>query len=82
VLKAEPGEVAKLINQLGRGSYFGEIGPLKNIKRTATVQAGTQPVEVMAIDWPTFSYLIAHLDLTSPEIAALLMDKFGAVVPV
>lgn len=59
-----------VLTYLGRGEYFGEIGLLKNIPRTATCTA-LDHVEVVKIDKPDFDFILSVYDeLNSKLITA------------
>ena len=45
--------------RMGRGQYFGEISLLRGGPPIATVRAGTEGVEVIALDRPTIAALLA-----------------------
>jgi cytochrome P450/CRP-like cAMP-binding protein len=66
----EPQELARL----GEGDYFGEIGLLQGVPRTATVQAQTA-VETIALGRETFTNLVGEADLTSREIALVIRRR-------
>ncbi|MGH2375713.1 MAG: cyclic nucleotide-binding domain-containing protein [bacterium] len=46
------------VARLGPGEYFGEIGLLREMRRTATVTAAT-PVELLVLDQKGFTRLVA-----------------------
>ena len=53
ILKAAGEAGDRVVNVLGPGSGFGEIGLLEGVPRTATVVA-TEPVELLRVDGPRF----------------------------
>ena len=67
LLDSAPRSVARL----GTGDYFGEIGLLHGVRRTASVKAVTI-VELIELDRSAFVALVADTDLTSSEIATQL----------
>jgi cytochrome P450/CRP-like cAMP-binding protein len=82
MLMAGEADVAKVVGERGpqvvhrlrAGDYFGEIGLLQNVRRTATVRAATA-VDVLAMDRETFTSLVAESDLTAAEIGALVRRR-------
>jgi cytochrome P450/CRP-like cAMP-binding protein len=74
VIKATGDRPPQVVHRLRAGDYFGEIGLLQNVRRTATVRAAT-PVEVLTMDRDTFMDLVAESDLTSAEIGALVRRR-------
>jgi hypothetical protein len=77
ILKAQPGQPERRVAVLTPSSYFGEIGLLRTIRRTATVRvaADSEPVKLLSLDWHTFMYLVSHYDLTSAEIMELVVEQ-------
>jgi CRP-like cAMP-binding protein len=67
VLLGADGPASRVVARLGRGDYFGEIGLLQNVARTATVRA-VSPVTALALDRETFLEIVADNDLTAAEI--------------
>jgi len=65
-----PQEHQVSLAKLGPGEYFGEIGLLRKVPRTATVRA-TTPVNLLVFDRNTFVTLISECDLVSEQIADL-----------
>jgi cytochrome P450 len=63
----------RLLNRLGQGSYFGEIGLIHKQKRTATVRASEEGVQLLVIEYETFLDFIAEGNLTSREICQLAL---------
>jgi len=59
---------------LHSGSFFGEIGLLHHVNRTATVRAVTK-VETLALDRDSFSTVVAEADLTSAELARVVQRR-------
>jgi cytochrome P450/CRP-like cAMP-binding protein len=71
VLKQRNGGEPQLMATLRAGDYFGEIGLLQEVSRTATVRA-VSDVETIVLDRDSFVSLVAEIDLTSAEIAAVM----------
>jgi cytochrome P450/CRP-like cAMP-binding protein len=69
-LDGESREVARL----QAGAYFGEIGLLQGVPRTATVQALTA-VRALVLDRDTFMEMVVDSDLTSAEIAQMVRQR-------
>jgi CRP-like cAMP-binding protein len=76
VYRRQPGGAEAVVRQLGSADYFGEIGLLQGIPRTATVRA-TSDVEVLALDREDFLSMVAESDLVSAEIAALMQQRLA-----
>ena len=74
VLRTEPGRASHLVARLGRGDYFGEIGLLHGVRRTATVRAVTRVV-TLALERDAFVELVAESDLTAHEIGRILRRR-------
>ncbi|MGH7803540.1 MAG: cytochrome P450, partial [Candidatus Binatia bacterium] len=69
---AEP----KLLAVLETGQFFGEIGLLHGVRRTATVRAiAGAPVETYVLDRDRFSALVVERDLTSRELATIVRRR-------
>lgn len=70
---SESAGTERLLAHLGPSSYFGEIGLLQGVPRTATVRSTQDAagVDVLAIDRETFLELVSEHDLVSEEIAEL-----------
>jgi CRP-like cAMP-binding protein len=69
-----------LINKLGAGDYFGEIGMSRNTLRAATVQAETA-VSVMAMSQETFTSWLNQSNLNREEIDDLIEKRTTNVAP-
>lgn len=70
ILSEAPHQQPKLLRQMSRGEYFGEIGLLQGGKRTATVRvAADSEAKVMAIDESLFRAILKDSDLTNIDIA-------------
>jgi cytochrome P450/CRP-like cAMP-binding protein len=79
VVKEQPGAGPKLVATLSAGEYFGEIGILQGVPRTATVRAAADgAVEVSSLDRETFIDVVSEADLTSAEISRLLRRRLLA----
>lgn len=73
VRETQAGAPAQLAT-LGAGDYFGEIGLLRSVPRTATVRAATE-LQTIVLDREAFFELISEADLTSREIAGVLRRR-------
>jgi CRP-like cAMP-binding protein len=74
VKRTAPGPEKELA-RLGAGTYFGEIGLLHGVPRTATVRALT-PVKVLVLDRESFLGIVTGADLTSAEIARVVRQRY------
>ena len=63
--------------RLGESQFFGEIGLLQDIPRTATVIAGADGVEVLVLGRAEFLDLVADSDLVSSDMARLLQKRMA-----
>ena len=63
-----------VVNQLGPGDYFGEIGLLKNAPRNATVRAKTS-LEVMAMDQAAFTRLMESSQQAQSEVRRVAEER-------
>jgi trk system potassium uptake protein TrkA len=63
---------ARLVQTLKRGGFFGEIGLLGNVTRTATVTTGT-PVDVLRIAGRDFRNLLRN----SPTLALAVLEELA-----
>lgn len=60
------------------GGYFGEIGLLCNIPRTATVRASTDgPVTLLKISADSFRSVVRESDMVSSEIARVMNKRIA-----
>jgi thioredoxin reductase (NADPH) len=67
-----------VINRIGPGDYFGEIGLLNDAPRKATVRATTS-LEVMALDRETFASLMKSSQATEDEVRRVAAERTQAV---
>jgi cytochrome P450/CRP-like cAMP-binding protein len=65
---------SQIVAHLGEGDYFGEIGLLQGVPRTATVRAETA-VETITLERDAFTRLVAETDLTSQEITTVIRRR-------
>jgi CRP-like cAMP-binding protein/cytochrome P450 len=72
-----PDEKQIVVAHLGPGEYFGEIGLLRGIKRTASVRAVTD-VTVLVLDRQTFITIVSECDLVSAQIADMVRRRVMA----
>jgi thioredoxin reductase (NADPH) len=63
-----------VVNHLGPGDYFGEIGLLKNAPRNATVRAKTS-LEVMAMDHAAFTRLMESSQQTQTDVRRVAEER-------
>jgi len=74
VLLQPPDGLDAVIDHLGPGDFFGEVGLLNKSRRMATVRAETA-VDVMAMDYQTFRAWIESSPLVAQEIEALAAQR-------
>ena len=63
--------VVEHLARIGRGGYFGEIGLLHGVPRTATVRASGGGVTVLVMSRESFMQMVTEHDLISFEIAEM-----------
>jgi EmrB/QacA subfamily drug resistance transporter len=69
------GETVEL-RTLGPGQYFGEIGLLANLPRTATVTAVTV-VEILALNRATFTDLVARSEAMADDVRRVMEERMA-----
>ena len=74
VVRAGPDGIEQVVNRLGPGQYFGEIGLLHGGKRIATVRA-VDTVEVLALDRQTFSHLMDESEVSRAEMDRIVRQR-------
>ncbi|MBE8966106.1 cyclic nucleotide-binding domain-containing protein [Nostocales cyanobacterium LEGE 12452] len=76
IIQELPDEPHRVINHLNRGDYFGEVGLLRDGKRTATVRvARNSEVKVMVIDEELFRLFLGNSELTKADIVRRLHQR-------
>jgi hypothetical protein len=75
--QTEDGEATELAT-LGPGQYFGEIGLLANVPRTATVTA-VHDTELLAMDAPAFANLIERSELTGEALRQVMWQRLSVM---
>jgi MFS family permease len=75
VTQADADGKSRLLRQMGRTEFFGEIGLLSRIPRTATVTAQTD-CTLIALDGPAFLQLVE----AGPGLTSTLLDVHRGVV--
>ncbi|MFN8556898.1 MAG: cyclic nucleotide-binding domain-containing protein [Dehalococcoidia bacterium] len=63
-----------VVNRLGPGMYFGEIGLLHGGRRIATVRA-TENVETLSLDRGTFSGLMTESEMSKEELDRVVRSR-------
>jgi CRP-like cAMP-binding protein/cytochrome P450 len=74
VLRHQDEREPVVLARLDPGAYFGEIGLLHKVARTATVRAVTA-VTTLALDRADFEQLVAESDLIASEISELVQHR-------
>jgi uncharacterized protein YhbP (UPF0306 family) len=78
VLREEDGET-ETVNVLGRGDFFGEIGILRDLPRTATVRSVT-PVTLLSMDRDAFRSLVAQSLETTDQFDQVIRERMDRLV--
>ncbi|MGQ0551321.1 MAG: cyclic nucleotide-binding domain-containing protein [Armatimonadota bacterium] len=68
------------VARLGPGEYFGEIGLLREMRRTATVTAAT-PVELLVLDQKGFARLVADSREAHGDLDTAARDRLSRTPP-
>lgn len=76
VLDQPPDGLDIVIDRLGSGDYFGEVGLVKSSRRIATVRA-TTPVEVMTMDRLAFENWLKSSDVIQEEINSVVEQRLS-----
>lgn len=74
VLHQPPDGLEEVIDQLGPGDYFGEVGMVRRSRRMASVRAQTD-VDVMAMDYQTFTNWMTSAPEVAEEIDAVIEER-------
>ena len=74
IILQPPDGLDAVIDHLGPGDFFGEVGLLRQSRRIATVRAETA-VELMAMDYQTFRTWIESSPMVAQEIQALAEER-------
>lgn len=74
IVRHYPGGQDIIIDRMGAGCYFGEIGLLKKAKRVATVRAKSD-VQVMAMSHDTFERWLSSSAISREEIDAVMRER-------
>jgi cAMP-dependent protein kinase regulator len=64
----------EVIDHLGLGEYFGEVGLVKWIRRIATIRAVTD-VELIAMDYQAFAGWVGRSDMLQQEIDEIVNQR-------
>ena len=75
----EPGEYEVFMDTIHAGQYFGEMALIHGGKRSATVRAGSTPVEAMALSQQAFHDLIGQSEETRAEIERVAIERRQAL---
>ncbi|MFP4439579.1 MAG: ATP-binding cassette domain-containing protein [Chloroflexaceae bacterium] len=69
-----------IVDRLGQGKYFGEMGLVRSGARTATVRAAPETqVEVATLDREDFSRLMATSEETKAEMGRITDERFQSI---
>jgi cAMP-dependent protein kinase regulator len=74
VLYQPPDSLDELIDALGPGDYFGEVGLMRHSRRMATVRAKTD-VDLMVMDYQTFQGWIESSPFVAAEIDSVVEER-------
>lgn len=74
VLHQPPDGLEEVIDELGPGDYFGEVGMVRRSRRMASVRAHTD-VDVMAMDYQTFTNWMTSAPEVAEEIDAVIEER-------
>jgi cAMP-dependent protein kinase regulator len=77
VLQAADGN-ERIIDRMGEGTFFGEIGLLKRTRRVATVRALTN-VQVMAMSHESFERWLSNSLFSREEIDSVMQERLRRV---
>ena len=78
--RGESGGEERTVNRLGAGDYFGEIGLLERIPRTATVEAASDAV-LFRIDGELFLDIVAQAPVASSALGAGVAGRLARTHP-
>jgi CRP-like cAMP-binding protein len=67
----------QVLAELREGDYFGEIGLLQDIPRTATVTAGDDGAETLELSRDAFLRVVAASDLVSEDLARIMRKRIA-----
>lgn len=79
VVLEQPDGGTLLLDHLGCGQYFGEMGLLQHARRSATVRAVTD-VEVMTLDHMAFAALMSASEFSRAEVNRLVRERANRLV--
>jgi CRP-like cAMP-binding protein len=78
VFLRHPDGAEVIVNRHGRGEYFGEIALLRGGTRRATVRAGLDGADVMALDRQTFEQLMSESEPAHEEFLREIDARLAA----
>jgi CRP-like cAMP-binding protein len=86
VVRERPDGTEQHVADIGAGGYFGEIGLLHGVPRTATVRAADGGATVLVIGRDLFVHMAGEHDLVSDEIAEMakrrvMVNQLAEAVP-
>ena len=75
----EPGEYEVFMDTIHEGQYFGEMALIHGGRRSASVRAGSTPVEAVALSQQVFHDLIGQSEETRAEIERVATERRQAL---
>ena len=72
----EDGGSQRVVNTLGPGQFFGEVGILAETRRTATVHA-VGDVVVLALTWERFQKLLERSDRAARDFSEIAKERLA-----
>jgi cytochrome P450/CRP-like cAMP-binding protein len=78
VLRDKPDGTLEHLAHIGQAGYFGEIGLLHGVPRTATVRSSKERTQVLEIERDLFMHMVSEHDLARDDIADIARRRIMA----